>query len=236
MSQRRTQVEGIGEVILAKRRSSSNMRLSVNSNGQVRVSMPYWAPYEAGVLFLKSKKRWVKQRLSDQMPILLKDGVQIGKSHKLVIINVSAENGVADVRVGSTLIEAKTTLPVDSFQVQSRLTAACEHALKKQSLQLLPARVKSLSERFNLPYSNLKIRKLTSRWGSCSTKKNISLSYFLIQLPWELIDYVILHELAHTKYLNHSSGYWDFMRTMVPGVKEYRRELKKHKPRIEPIQ
>ncbi len=235
MSQRRTQVEGIGEVILAKRRGSSNMRLSVNSIGQVRVSMPYWAPYEAGVLFLKSKKNWIRQRLSDQVPILLNDGIHIGKSHKLIIINDTASNGVADVRIGSTLIEAKTTLPINSLPVQSCLIAACERALKKESLQLLPKRTDGLSKSFELPYNSLKIRKLTSRWGSCSTKKNISLSYFLIQLPWELIDYVILHELAHTKYLDHSPRYWDFMQTMLPGVKEFRRQLKKHKPRIEPI-
>ncbi len=234
MAQRLVHISGIGEVTLAKRQGASNLRLSVNSSGQVRVSMPYWTPYEAGILFVKSKRSWIQQHLQEQGRSILKHGDRIGKIHNLVIHKANPRNGVADIRIGPDTIVAKSDLSIDDSRVQSRLIKASERALKKQSEQLLPSRVEHISQKYGLPYNGLRIRKLTSRWGSCSTKKNINLSFFLIQLPWDLIDYVILHELAHTRYLNHGPEYWGYMTKQIPNVKELRQKLKSYKPRIEP--
>lgn len=235
MAQRRVMVAGVGEVILAKRRSSTNMRLSVNSNGQIRVGMPYWAPYEAGLMFVRSKRVWIQKHMAEQAPRYLKNGDRIGKSHRLKIATMQSKNTVADIRVSATSIEVMTPLSVDSIELQQRLNSAAERALKKQATQILPGRIDMLSQRYKLPYNDLKIRKLTSRWGSCSTKKNISLSYFLMQLPWELIDYVILHELVHTKYPNHGADFWNYMYSQMPSSKNLRKQLKNFKPRVEPL-
>jgi predicted metal-dependent hydrolase len=91
-----------------------------------------------------------------------------------------------------------------------------------------------LSEEYQLPYSGLTIRKLSSRWGSCSSHQKISLSTYLIQLPDDLISYVITHELVHTKHMNHGKDFWNKMEQIIPNVKEKRKKLKTYRPALFP--
>ena len=69
---------------------------------------------------------------------------------------------------------------------------------------ILPSRLAFLSKQCGLPYSSVKINSSQGRWGSCSARKAINLSYYLVLLPSHLIDYVLLHELCHTREMNHS--------------------------------
>jgi hypothetical protein len=73
------------------------------------------------------------------------------------------------------------------------------------------------------------IKNLKSKWGSCSSAQNINLSLLLVLLPSHLIDYIILHELAHTRHMNHSKAYWDYLDTLTEGkAKKYDREMKNY--------
>ena len=234
MSRRNFVIPQIGEVILSKRRGSKNIRISVNSRGQVRVGMPYWTPYEAGLLFVKRNRDWILQQLVRNASNPATDGSRIGKIHRVRLVQRPARSGSVELRITSTTVDVKTILDPLHPQIQKKILAACERALKQQAENLLPARAKTISRKHNLSYRSLKIRKLTSRWGSCSSKKDISLSYYLMQLPWEFIDYVILHELAHTVIPNHSRKFWDFMDQEQPNLKEIRIQIKNYKPRVEP--
>jgi predicted metal-dependent hydrolase len=228
-------VPQIGEVAITKRRGNKNIRLSINAAGQVRVGLPAWTPYEAGVVFVKKNKRWIKQQLLVHGQTTLSDGDLIGKHHHLVFINHPAKNGLAEVQVSSDKITLKTELDPANPTVQKQLLQACEKTLKQEAQMLLPTRMLFISQKHDLPYRNLKIRKMTTRWGSCSSQKNITLSYFLIQLPWKLIDYVILHELAHTLYPNHSRDFWQFMAERVPNLRDVKIQIKSYRPRIQPL-
>ena len=73
------------------------------------------------------------------------------------------------------------------------------------------------------------------RWGSCSSDQMITLSYFLMQLPWDLIDYVILHELAHTKHLNHGPGFWSELEALCPDARARRKSIKEFRPAINAV-
>jgi predicted metal-dependent hydrolase len=227
-------VPQIGEVTLTKRRNSRTIRLSINAAGQVRVGMPYWTPYEAGVLFVRWHKKWIQEQLLIHAPKQLSKGSRIGKTHRLSFVKRESKDGLVQIRVSSSTITVITDLNPAMPAIQKKLFQACERALKQQAESLLPQRVEFISRQYKLPYKSIKIRKLTSRWGSCSNKKDINLSYFLIQLPWELIDYVILHELVHTVYHNHSRDFWDFMEKRLPNLGELKKQIKVYKPRTEP--
>jgi predicted metal-dependent hydrolase len=86
-------------------------------------------------------------------------------------------------------------------------------------------RLDELSERYGLVYSKVFIRNQRTRWGSCSAKNNISLNAKLIMLPAELIDYVILHELVHTRIKNHSQKFWSELENLVANAKTLRAKL-----------
>jgi len=99
-----------------------------------------------------------------------------------------------------------------------------------KALEYLPHRVQELAASYNFTYSSVKISKSKSRWGSCSSKKSISLSLFLMELPLHLVDYVILHELCHTVEMNHGTKFWALMEKVCNGkAKTLRKELKTHR-------
>jgi predicted metal-dependent hydrolase len=78
----------------------------------------------------------------------------------------------------------------------------------------------------NLQYKNLRLSSAKTRWGSCSGQNTISINWRLSILPEELLEYVIIHELAHIKEKNHSSKFWDLVSQFCPDYKQKRKELK----------
>lgn len=79
----------------------------------------------------------------------------------------------------------------------------------------------------NIPYPSLRIRKMTTRWGVCNTKlKVVTLNLELIKRDTKYLDYVIVHELSHLIYPNHSSDFWNLVEENMPDYKKYRKEMK----------
>ena len=90
-----------------------------------------------------------------------------------------------------------------------------------------PRRVEYFANAMRLKFSELKFRKMKSRWGSCSSTKIITLNSELIKVKKELIDYVIVHELAHLVHMNHSKKFHDLVESHLSDSKKIRQELKK---------
>ena len=99
---------------------------------------------------------------------------------------------------------------------------------KKIARKVLCRRIGELAQLHNFVYNRISIRKQKTRWGSCSSKDNINLNMNLLHLPSELIDYVLLHELVHTKVKNHSNDFWDELETVVPNARIIDRKLKEY--------
>ena len=116
-------------------------------------------------------------------------------------------------------------------KVQQWLRKAVTTAITRRAKAFLPVRLKQLATEKGFTYNNCTIRNVHSRWGSCSTRGNISLSIYLMLLPDKLMDYVLLHELCHTVEMNHSEKFWALMdRTVAPAkAKDLRKMLKAHK-------
>ena len=97
---------------------------------------------------------------------------------------------------------------------------------RKVARKILCRRIGELAQLHNFVYNRVSIRKQKTRWGSCSTKNNINLNANLLNIPPELIDYVLLHELVHTRVKNHSKDFWDELETVVPNARQVDRRLK----------
>ena len=97
---------------------------------------------------------------------------------------------------------------------------------RKVARKILCRRIGELAQLHNFVYNRVSIRKQKTRWGSCSTKNNINLNANLLHLPPELMDYVLLHELVHTRVKNHSKDFWDELETVVPNARQVDRRLK----------
>jgi len=234
MPQKITIIPGVGEVVLAKRKGTRHIRLSVSAAGKVRVGLPSWLPYAAGVEFARSRQEWIIRHLSDHKPHLLVNGGRIGKSYRLKYThNPQAARTIT--RVAGQTISISSAQQLDDEKVQHAARRASERAIKKEAEKLLPDRLLRLSAEYSLDYSSVRVKRLASRWGSCSSNKVITLNFFLMQLPWSLIDYVLLHELMHTRHLNHSRSFWEDFERVYPGAKTTRGLLKKYRPVINTI-
>jgi predicted metal-dependent hydrolase len=233
MAQKIVVLPEIGEVTLFKRRGAKNLRLSIQPNGKVRVSLPVWAPYSSAISFAIARTDWIRINLKNARVTPLKHGQRVGKSYRLNFINDPAVK-TPQARLGINSITITSSLLHQPEDIQKTARLAAERALRKEARQLLAVRLDELAIRHGLNYSGLKIKKLSSRWGSCSSRQLITLNYFLVQLPWELIDYVIVHELAHTKHLNHSRAFWDFVEKILPDAKSRRKKIKTYRPILFP--
>lgn len=88
--------------------------------------------------------------------------------------------------------------------------------------------VKILSQQLNLPVSQVAIRQYKSRWGCCDAKGKITFNWLLFMLPYELQKYIIIHELCHTVYFNHSKEFWGLVSGYEPDYKKLRNALKSY--------
>ncbi len=101
---------------------------------------------------------------------------------------------------------------------------------ESQARDMLIGRLQELARIHNLKYSKVSIRNQKTKWGSCSSKNSINLNVNLVRLPDQLRDYVILHELVHTRIKNHSSQFWaELDRALGGGAKELARRLRKYR-------
>lgn len=116
------------------------------------------------------------------------------------------------------------TLP----EVQRLVRNAIIRAMKRNAQEYLPPLLTAFAKRYNLSFKRVKITGSKSRWGSCSASGNINLSCYLMLLPPHLMDYVLLHELSHTKEMNHGPRFWEVLDSMTEGqAHTLRAELRK---------
>ena len=129
-----------------------------------------------------------------------------------------------------TIIYAPKDVDFTLKTTQDLLKKAVIRALKRKAENDLPILLKEHSKRHELPYKRVKITGSKRRWGSCSSTKSINLSCYLMLLPPHLADYVMLHELAHTREMNHGSKFWNLLNQLTNGMAhQLRNELRKHK-------
>ena len=206
------------------------MRASVAPNGTLRISVPAYTPLFVVRRMIASSRVSLRKLIDRHPKIELSDGMMIGKTHTLVV----REGGSFGVRrTGKQIL---VTLPegssLDDSPVIEAVRTHMRTVLRQQAKELLPGRIRHLAESHGFDYASLRFTHASSRWGSCNSKKAISLNIALMKLPFELIDYVLIHELAHTVELNHSPAFWKTVEAADPAFKRHRAELKRYDPVI----
>jgi predicted metal-dependent hydrolase len=99
---------------------------------------------------------------------------------------------------------------------------------RAEARKKLVNRLNELAEQHGFRYSKVFVRNQKTRWGSCSSKNNISLNMKLVRLPDEMLDYVLLHELVHTRIKNHTKAFWAELNKFVGDAKGMRKKINEH--------
>ena len=131
----------------------------------------------------------------------------------------------------AALDNAVASVEMEGYRVSDVEKKLCMEVLdgkltKDEFIKIVESTTKELIELTNLKPNNIRIRDISYAWGSCSTNKNITISLKLIKYSKEAIKYVILHELCHLKYMNHSKNFWNLVEKYMPDYKEIKKEFK----------
>lgn len=117
----------------------------------------------------------------------------------------------------------------DAMEKKAAKPVCSEEEIRAYTEKLRPVllhRVAYYAERMGVDYHRITIRNQKTRWGSCSTAGNLNFNWRLILLPGELLDYVVVHELAHRRQMNHSVRFWSEVEKILPDYRERRKRLK----------
>lgn len=218
------EVAGIGPVTVHRRKGMRSIRISVAQTGVVKLSLPFNVSLQKGLEFLQTKKDWVNKNAPE--PLALDDGAYIGRGYVLRL-HIGSGSKIKSVRKTNEL-HIYVPENMDYAQVQTKLQNSAKKLLIEQAEALLLPRLQLFAKTGDYKIKTSSIALLKSRWGSCSSANDIVLNGYLVQLPLSYIDYVIWHELAHTKHHNHGDAFWRQVQIHVPDYKTIRKALKKY--------
>lgn len=217
-------VPHLGRVRVSQRAGTRSMRISLHQTGEVRLSLPPRVSIQKGIDFLLQKKTWILQHKNETTT--LQGGARIGNAHTLRIVPSEKKSFRSYVTENQLITYVPNHLAED--KVQEKIMDAAKKLLQTLAEKNIPARVQHIQKELGYSVRSIEIKALQSRWGSCSSKNDLIFNVYLMQLPWHLIDYVIYHELAHTKHHDHSTAFWQEVASNIPDYKERRRILKKY--------
>jgi len=221
-----------GKITIRRSAKASQVRMRVAPDGSLRASMPVYAPVFLVKRLVNSSRNELREMLKRSYKTLtFENGMQIGKSHRLVV-----KTGVSELVVRrqgqSIIVKLPDEQELSDQNVAKAITVVTTAALRIEAKSYLPKRLAYLASKYGLVYRQVRFSHAGSRWGSCSSNGTISLNIALMKLPFEIIDYVLIHELTHTVEMNHSPKFWSLVEKADPSYKEHRKNLKSQSPSI----
>lgn len=212
-----------GTVIVTRHPRARRFKMQWRGAHELRITMPNMALRRHAEIFLFDNEDWAHKHRPEDMRFTMGD--RIGRYHRVL------PSGGSTVRLGKrgVLVPSEEQL---NQEYESFLRAA-HNALRRECNQLILPRVQELLGQFDME-ATITFKRQRSRWGSCSSKHNLNFNLYLVQLPDELIDYVILHEITHLTHMDHSKAFWKLLSERAPDVNRLRRELRQHQLELIP--
>jgi hypothetical protein len=220
--------------IIKRSARAKHVRLEVRQETGLTVVTPnsYKLKHLSALLELKSN--WILdkltkygqvQSLSDEKETKSGDTIPYLGRNLEVVTRQNRKN------VNSVKLD-RNKLVVTIGSANSRLNLVLEQWYRMQAAKLIKEKADKLSARLGLTYNRIIIREQKTRWGSCSHKGNLSFNWKLIMAPEPVIDYVIIHELAHLKEMNHTKRFWELVAEHCPRWREHKKWLKEHETEL----
>ena len=227
-------IDGKAFPIIIHREWRQSVRFSLGKKGAI-IRMPTVLTKAQQQDQLEKLRVWVQQQLSEKDSLKqrffgknYKTGDILKVGERTYTLKIEYEN---KQRHSAKLKGREIQLSLSKKDSELHLQKAIKHLLSriiaKDFLPAITARVKELNEQFfQKEISNVKLKYNLTNWGSCSSKTNINLSTRLLFAPQKVVDYVIIHELAHLIEMNHSEQYWAIVKKAMPDFKTHEKWLR----------
>ena len=225
-------IEEVGSVSFTTNERSRRIRLSIKSDGEIVVSLPSSVLYSDAVRFVESKVDWIlkqKTKIQERSTLFAPESCFKTRFHKLAITKGNTDKVYN--RVGNGVIQIFIPERVNHEQpkVQEFIKNTLIDVMRWEAKVYLPKRLKELADKHGFKYENVSIKNASTRWGSCSSVNNINLNLHLMRVPEHLIDYVLLHELAHTVVKNHGDKFWLLLEHCYPNARKADKEMNNYR-------
>ena len=224
------------EVAVRESERARKMRIIVGPRRPPQIVVPAGTPMSAVRGFLDKKQGWIERKVTaseeiNRRPQSLGLAGQIWLGGEPLRVECSGRGSLARAELRDGLL--RITGPVAGAQ------RAVGRWYRREARRRIAAVVDQETTRLNLSYNSVAIRDQKTRWGSCSSKGNLSFSWRLIICPPEVLEYVVVHELLHLRQHNHSKAFWRLLDAALPGwraqsawLREHEQELHEYLPRL----
>ena len=233
-SEQKLNLDGI-PITFYRSKKAKNINISIRPFKGVRVAVPRLASFRQAKQFVVLRKHWIEKhaaqmkQFEDRQTVFNWDTEFNTKYRTLNLIKSKIDVISYNYTENQLVVQIPESESILNSDVQDFIVNAIEKTYRLEAKAYLPNRVAKLAKTYDLVYKKVKINNAKTRWGSCSSENNINLSLQLMRLPDYLIDYVILHELAHTKVKNHSTQFWYFLDALTENkAKKLDKELKSY--------
>ena len=222
---------GIGDVVFIKKRNAKNISLRILPLEPLKITMPYHLPILEAEDFILKNIKWIKDKRksieqdSNSFTIFDANSNFKTRHHVLKITPVLSQTTTISISNGTINFSYPKNADIKDKRIQQFIREAIDEAWRIEAKQYIPHRLHELSQKHNFVYSGLSLKRIKSRWGSCSNRNRININVKIMQLPNPLIDYVLLHELAHIKEKNHGKSFWELLETICGGAKKLDKDL-----------
>lgn len=210
------------------------MHIKIGTDGRYAATAPFYTP----LIFIKqvvnnSREDLRKLAAHTSTTKPYEDGQAIGKNHTLAIVPTqTVKSPTTKILRERLLVYLPPTSAIEDTTVQQQIRDTVIKILRREAKAYLPNQLAMLARKHGFSYERVRFSHASGRWGSCSSTGTISLNIALMKLPDELIDYVLVHELCHTRHMNHSKHFWAEVETINPRYRLHKRQIATHSPGV----
>jgi predicted metal-dependent hydrolase len=203
----------VDQIIRSKRKT---IAIIVQRDGTVVVRAPLKAPEALIRQFVESKSGWINAKKAQAMKHPPLAARQFKAGEKFPFLGQAYPLSVVKGQKAALKFE-------NGFFLNERFLPNAQPVFEKwyksAALRVLTARVNALATQHGFRYGKIRITSARTRWGSCSAKGTLSFTWRLVLAPMEVVDYVVVHELAHLQVKNHSKTFWAAVAALMPDYK-----------------
>lgn len=221
-----------------KRSARRSIGFAIDSTG-LTITAPRWVTLADIETAITEKQRWIFTKLIEwqtrveqrALPkVDWKDGAEVPYLGQPVRVKLGSPQGTLAFSAHDAALQVPLPLQADPQQIKDRV----QGWLQGEAKRLFGERLAIYAQKLGVNYRAYALSSAATRWGSCSSDGKIRLNWRLIHFPLSIIDYVVAHELAHLREMNHSPRFWQTVESIFPEFREARQTLKSHPPELLP--
>lgn len=198
-------------------RRAKRLILRIENTGHIKVTCPHEKDIGAALAMAKSRSEWIGSRLAELPPLTpFRPGAVIpvlGRSRHIVQDQIYR----GPARLEGDIIRVGGTSPIEG-SVLRLLRREAQGACRQRAL--------TASARIGVPLGRVRVRDMKTRWGSCTAAGDVTFNWRLVHAPLAVLDYVVAHEVAHRRHMDHSSAFWRVVETLYPDYRAQERWLR----------